>query len=272
MTTVNAISNAVFGFLLAPFGHDVAWFDLLFWPIVMGIGALQVYKYVSNQRAIKNVKRQISMHLLEIRLFRDDLLQVFKSTGNIIGKNFLYIGHNLLPLVVMIVPMIILMVQLVSHYAYEPSPKGSVEVLHVRLDPTAALRARDLRLELPEGVVLDAPPVRTADGQLFARLRSDEGGDHVLRIVAGEEAYEKGWAVGGGNRRIPVKRVQSWEALLYPGEPPLPRGSAVTSIELAGDTRSLAWFPDGEGGIIIWAMVLSLVAGVALKDVFGVTL
>jgi hypothetical protein len=37
-------------------------------------------------------------------------------------------------------------------------------------------------------------------------------------------------------------------------------------------TRPLRFLPDGELGILIWAMVLSMVAGVALKDFFGVTL
>jgi hypothetical protein len=36
--------------------------------------------------------------------------------------------------------------------------------------------------------------------------------------------------------------------------------------------RELRFFPDGEGGILGWFFVLSLVAGFALKDVVGVTL
>jgi hypothetical protein len=272
MSTYQSIANGIFDLLLAPFGHGWFWFDLIFWPVVMGIGALQVYKYVSNQKAIAAVKRQISMHLLEIRLFRDDILRVLSSTGKILVKNLLYIGHNLVPLLVMIVPMILVMVQLVSHYAYRPSEPGAVEVLRVRLDPESSLKPADVSLAVPPGVSLDAPVVRTADGQVFWRLRADRPGDYELTVTVGDEPYEKAWAVGGEHRKVPVKRLQSWEALLYPGEAPLPSGSAVLSMELAADTRSLNWLPDGEGGILIWAMVLSMVAGIALKDVFGVTL
>jgi hypothetical protein len=272
MSTYQTIANGIFDFLLAPFGHGWFWFDLFVWPVIMGVGALQVYKYVSNQKAIAAVKRQISMHLLEIRLFRDDIMQVLVSTGKILAKNGLYIGHNLVPLLVMIVPMVLLMVQLVSHYAYRPSEVGAVEVLRVELDPESSVSPKDVKLSLPEGIALDAPRVRTADGQVFWRLRAEQAGDHVLAIDVGGETYEKGWAVGGEDRKIPVKRLRSWEALLYPGEPPIPGGSPIESITLAADTRPLGWVPDGEGGILIWAMVLSMVAGVALKDVFGVTL
>ncbi|MBW2230147.1 MAG: hypothetical protein JRH17_07155 [Deltaproteobacteria bacterium] len=272
MSTYQSISNAIFDRLLAPFGHDLAAFDLLLWPILMGVGALQVYKYVSNQKAIAAVKRQIGMHLLEIRLFRDDIVQVLASTGKIVAKNFLYLGHNLVPLLVMIAPMLLVMVQLVSHYAYEPSLQGAVEVLELELDPEASLSPRDVSLRLPEGVLLDAPRVRTADGRVFWRLRAAQSGDHILAVRVGDETYEKVWAVGGGNRKIPVKRLRSWEALLYPGEPPIPADAPILAIGLAGDTRTLRWIPDGEGGILIWAMVVSMIAGIALKGVFGVTL
>ena len=102
MQTYNNIANAIFDFLFAPFGHEIALFDLIVWPVIMGIGALLVYKYTSNQGAIARVKRQISMHLLEIRLFRDDIAQVLTSTLKIIAKNVIYIAHNLTPMAVML--------------------------------------------------------------------------------------------------------------------------------------------------------------------------
>jgi len=272
MQTYNNIASAIFDFLLAPFGHEIALFDLIVWPVIMGIGALQVYKYTSNQGAIARVKRQISMHLLEIRLFRDDIAQVLVSTFKIVAKNMIYIGHNLTPMAVMLIPMVALMVQLVAHYAYEPARPGSTELLHLKLDPNAPLLARDVSLELPAGVSLAAPAVRTADGQVFWSVRADQPGDHVFRIRVGDEIYKKGWAVGGAARKIPVKRLRSWEALLYPGEAAIPSGAPVLSLELDMHTRPLDFVWDGELGILMWTMVLSLLAGVALKDFFGVTL
>jgi hypothetical protein len=272
MQAYNNIATTIFDFLLTPFGHEFFYFDLVLWPVLMGVVALQVYKYTSNQKAIIAVKKQISMHLLEIRLFRDDLIQVLKSTVTIVAKNFIYVGHNLVPLVVMLAPMVAIMVQLVANYAYEPSSRGSVELLHLKLDPAAAVSSKDVTIALPKGVVLDAPAVRTADGQVFWRVRADEAGDHVFKIDVAGQVLEKGWAVGGEPRKIPVKRLRNWEALLYPGEEAIPSGAPVLSVELATNVRALAYMPDGEGGILIWTLVLSLLAGVALKDSFGVTL
>ena len=40
----------------------------------------------------------------------------------------------------MLGPFVVILAQLVANYAYEPSPRGAVELLHVRLDPDSARR------------------------------------------------------------------------------------------------------------------------------------
>ena len=271
MQTFNDITSAVFDLILAPFGHEIAAFDLLLWPTLLGILAMYIYSKVSNQKAIIRVKTQISMHLLEIRLFRDDMLQVLKSTAAIVLKNPVYIGHNLLPVAVMLVPMMILLFQLVANYGYAPSAIGDVELLRLKLDPTASVSVEDIS-KLPAGITLEAPAVRTADGQVFWRVRADQPGDHVLQIQVGDEIFEKGWAVGGELRKVPVMRLRSWEAVMYPSEDVLPADGPVVSLELAMVTRPLDFFPDGELGILAWFFVLSMAVGIAVKGFFGVTL
>jgi hypothetical protein len=271
MQLFNATANALFDRVMAPFGHRAASFDLVLWPLLMGVVALQVYKWVSNQKALARVKSQISMHLLEIRLFSHDIVQVLRSTGAILLKNTVYLGNHMLPMAVMMVPMVVVMAQLVSHYAYAPSPPGSVELLTLELDPDGPVSPREVALALPEGVAFDAPPVRTADGKVFWRLRAEREGDHVLRIQVGDAALEKTWAVGGDPRRVSVKRLRGLEAALYPAEPAIPASAPVRSVELAAHTRALPVLPDGEGGIVLWFLVLSLASGFALRGLFGVT-
>lgn len=272
MQTFNSISSAVFDLVLAPFGHQTAVFDLLVWPTLMGVLAIGVYKLVSNQAALTRVKGQITMRLLEIRLFSHDIVQVLKSTGAILGKNMVYLGNHMLPMAVMLLPFVVILAQLVANYAYDPSPKGAVEVLHVKLDPDAGFSSRDAVLSLPDGIQLDAGPVQTADHQVFWRLRADREGDHVLRVKLGDQVFEKGWAVGGEPRKVPQKRLRGLEAILYPAEGALPGGGPLLSMELEMHPRALGWLPAGELGIVLVALVVSLVAGFAVKGVFGVTI
>src|SRR5215468_7971943 len=140
MNAFNAVASGVFDVVLAPIGHRQAWFDLLVWPVLAGVVALLVYKRISNQSGIARAKKGIAVHLLEIRLFRDDLVGVLVSTAKALGENALYLGHNLLPMVVMFVPMMAIVVQLVAHYALAPLPAGSTDLLTVRVDPSAAVK------------------------------------------------------------------------------------------------------------------------------------
>lgn len=266
------MSSALFDRLMAPFGHGPAWFDLVLWPVLGGVMALAVYKRLSNQKGIERTKNRIASHLYEIRLFGHDPVVVLASTGKIFFQNTIYLGHNLIPMAVLLVPMLAVLAQLEANYAFDPAPVGSVDLLRLQLDPNAEVAPRDVRLELPEGVVLDAPPVRTPDGEIFWRLRAESPGDHVLRIGIGSETLTKTWAVGGDHRKIPVKRTKSWEAFLYPGEPALSRSSAAHTISLSYPERELPVLPSGEMGILATFFGLSLAAGFALKGRFGVTL
>ena len=271
MATWNDISSAIFDPLLAPFGHGPAWFDLLLWPVLAGMLALVSYKYVSNQKGIERTKERIKVGLYEMRLFRHDPLVVLASTAKILLRNVVYVAHNLLPMAVVLLPMLAVLTQLEANYAFAPAPVGAVELLKLELDPKSDVRPRDVTLEIPDGVALDAPPVRTADGEVFWRLRAEREGDHVMRIRVGSETIEKRWAVGGADRKVPVMRAKGLDAFLYPGEPALAASSPARKIALAYPERDLGWLPGGELGVLATFFGVSLLAGFALKGRFGVT-
>ncbi len=273
MNALSAAFSTMFDVVLAPFGHRQAWFDLLVWPVLAGIVALLVYKRLSNQDGIARAKNRIVVHLLEVRLFGDDLVGVLRSTVQALGQNLLYLAHNIVPMLVLLVPMMAILVQLVAHYARDPIPVGAVDLVTARLDPAVTeMKPREVRLELPQGVTLDAPPVRTPDGEIVWRVKAEAAGDHVLKIHVGDRVIEKGFAVGGAPRKVPVLRTKSWESLLYPAEPGMPGDSPLYSVGLDYPERPLAFFPDGEGGILLWFFAASLAAGFVLKGRFGVTL
>ncbi len=273
MLLFNRISSAVFGTILAPFGDGLPWFDLVLWPVLAGVLALVVYKYTSPQKAIAATRNRIKMHLLEIRLFSHDVPIVLGATVRNLAHVAAYGALNLVPMAVMVVPFVALLAQIEARYAFDPLPVGRVELLRLELDPARAPGpATAVRLDLPPGLVLEAPPVRTPEGQVIWRIRAEAEGDHVLRITVGDEVVEKGVAVGGPPRPVPVMRTKTWEALLYPGEAGLPASSAVRTVQLDYPEREIPYLPDGELGILAWFFGVSLVAGYALKDVFGVVL
>jgi hypothetical protein len=270
--TFNTVTSRIFDVVLAPFGHGAMWFDLLVWPVLAGVAALLIYKLVSNQAGIAAAKRRIMVHLLEVVLYRENVLGVLGSTARGVAQNARYLAYNVVPMLVMIVPMTIILVQLVAHYAYAPLERGDVQLLEVDLAPGATVKPQDVRADFPPGVVVQAGPVRTADRRVFWRLEMRADGDQVVTIHAGDEAQQKTIAVGDGPRKVPVLRTRTWEALLYPGEDALPATSSFETIRLAAPERDLSPFPSGEGGILIWFFIASLLVGFVLRKRLGVTL
>ncbi len=274
MALFNSIFTTLFDLLLARFGYGRPWFDLLLWPLVGGVMALLVIKAVSNQAGILRAKNLIQVHLLEIVLFRDQLRVVLPATVRALGYNVQYLAYNIVPMFVMIVPMTAILVQLVSHYAYAPLPLNSPVTLVVELDrAVAGVKPADVSLELPAGVQLDAPPVRTSGNVVAWRLRATEAGDHVLRVRAGAWTEEKRLSAGGEPRKVSMLRTKGLEALLYPAEPVPAAESPVWSVRIMERRdQPLGWLPSGEGGILLWFFAVSLLVGFLLKDIFGVTL
>ncbi len=274
MALFNQLTTALFDVLLAPLGHGRPWFDLALWPVLGGIAALLVIKAVSNQGGITRAKGLIQVHLLEVVLFRDDLRTVFPATAKALGYNLRYLAYNVVPMLVMIVPMTTILVQLVSHYAYAPLRVGDSVTMIVELDDTVGgVTPAEVTLDLPDGVVLEAPPVRTADGTIAWRLSTTKAGDHVLRVRAGASVEDKLLSVGGPARKVSVLRTKGWEALLYPSESVPVAGSPIASLSILNRRDApLGPFPVGESGILAWFFGASLLAGFLLKDRFGVVL
>lgn len=271
MNTFIGITSRLFDVLLAPFGTH-AGLHLWLWSLLGGIVALAVYRLVSDQAGIERVKNKIKVRLLEIRLFQEDLRRVLTSTGRILALNGLYLGYNLVPFVVLVVPMMTILVQLEAHYAFAPIEPGSVRILRAKLDPDAGLDARTVRLGVPPGIELTAPPVRTPGGEIAWRLRVLEAGDHELELTAGGRTETKGIAAGGEPRKVPKLRTQGWLKLLYPGEAPLAADSPFESIDIDYPDRDLGWIPGGEGGVLLFFFGVSILAAFLLKGFFGVTL
>lgn len=272
MKPLISVLNAVFDVVLAPLGHRLAAFDLVLWPALAGVVALLVYKRVSNQAGIAAAKNGIQVHLLEIVLYRDDLVGVLVATANALKQNALYVGNNILPMLVMMPPMTAVLVEIVANYAYSPLPVDARPLLEVTMAHGASVKAADVTLDLPPGLSVDAGPVSTPDGTAAWRLRADAPGDYVVTVHAGAESQEKAFAFGGEHRKVPVMRTNTWEAILYPGEDALPGDSAFETIKTRCPDRELPFFPDGEGGVLAWFFGFSLLAGFALKGPLGVEL
>ena len=288
MSLLNAALRAVFDVALRPFAALPPIVPVTIVALVSGIFALLVYRWTSNQAAIAAVKRRLFGHLLEVRLFNDDLRAVLAAQLRLLRENLTYVRLNLVPLLWMIVPFMLLIAQLQFHYGYDGLEVGERTLLVVDLAPVEPAAAGGdptaprppIELEAPAGVAVETAGVWVPSlRQVVWRLRADEPGRHELVVRADGGAFTKSLFVvdpEGGTRwvrRSPTRRRAAiLDQLLYPAEPSLPRGGPIERIDVRYGAAAISFFGLLDMHWLIAFLILSLAFAFALRNRFGVTL
>lgn len=282
MNTVNHALTALFDALLSPlelFGKPAA---LIAASAVFGVLALIAFKHISYQRGIKAAKNRIKGHLIEIRIYQDDLGIVSRAIGKVLGRNLQYLGLNLAPFLPLSIPFLFLISQLVVRYAFGPLPVESAEarplpgrgtMIEVALEPAQAERIGGLEIVYPAGVRALSPLVRVrSEGRAFQEVVATEAGVHEIAFVLpGGERQVKRLAAGTSERAMQPERVRGFfSSLLWPAEEAFESGSAFDRIAFRYPDSELGLLPGGTAGVLIVFLVASMAAGFALLKPLGI--
>lgn len=273
MHAVNLVFGGIVGAVIWPFRGLSPWFGMTAVSLLTALLMLEVYKHTSNQAAIRRAKDRIKAHLLEMRLYKDTMRVTLGAQAGILKANLAYMGANLKPLAVMIAPLVLILAQLSLWYDRAPLRPGQETLVKATVEPSADPVSFGLELEVPPGFEITAPAVRIPDEhEVIWRIKALTPGPGRLVLRAGGTAIEKSVIVGDG----PLVRVSAlasrgsfWKRVLYPGEPPLPSGMPVRSVEILYPAGSLVAFGLQVHWLVAY-LVLSIVFGFALKGVFKV--
>jgi uncharacterized membrane protein (DUF106 family) len=273
MHVVNAVLGRVFDVLLLPVSRMTPWAGLVLIALLTSLFMLFVYRHTSNQAGIRKTKDRIKAHLLELRLYNDNMAVSLRAQRRILVQNLRYLVYNLKPLLVMIVPIVLILAQLNLRYGSAPLRPGEEALVKAKL--TEGLDPMDtvLTLEAAGAVAVETPPVRISDeGEVAWRLRAKEPGPASLRFTGGGLTVDKAVAVGGPPlAKVSDRRVgrSILDQALYPGEPPLPGRGPVRSIEILYPARRLSILGIGINWLVGY-FILSMIFGFGLKGVFKV--
>ncbi len=271
MNIVNGITGRVFDLVLAPFSGAPA-LGLAVVSVLSAVWALLVFRAVTPQAKLAAARDRLMGHIYEMGLYQDQMRVVGRIQRDLARANLRYVAASLPALVVMIIPMVLTIAQLEARYARRPLYVGESAVVAVTLAPSAASRLDELQLTAPDGVTVEAGPVRDRPGAAAAwRVRADKPGRYDLAVtLAGVPVATRVMAAGGGLPRTAETANTSWtHALLYPGERQLPGSGAVLETRLRYPARSTR-FLGVELDWLLAFMVFSMLGGLALKDVLKV--
>ncbi|MGA2534229.1 MAG: hypothetical protein ABSG19_14480 [Candidatus Aminicenantales bacterium] len=273
MTIVNAVVGGIFNVLLFPFRGLSPWFGMIFVSLLTAFLMLWAFKLTSNQPGIRKAKNAIKAHLLELRLFKDNMRISLKAQGRIVRANMSYIACNSKPMLVMILPLLLILAQLNLWFGAAPLKPGDEALVKAKVARGADPLALDIAIEPSAGLTVETPAVRIPDeGEIAWRIRSAGPGPASLTFRLAGRTIVKPVAVGGA----PLSKVSTHSVgrsvlkeLLYPGEKPLPGDTPLVSIEILYPSGGLPLLGLSVNWLVAY-FVLSIIFGFAFKGIFKV--
>jgi hypothetical protein len=238
--------------------------------VIIGLLMVLVFRYTSDQNAIRRTKDQLKAHLLAVRLFQDQLPVVLRAYGRIFRGTGHYLRLAFTPLVIVILPLTFLIVELDRYLGWQPLQPAQAFLVEVRVDTAEALN--QVALQLPPELATSAPPVHVEkDKEVAWRVVANREGRYNLSIVGAGQPASKQVIVSGGLAKVSPVRLRDnfWERMFSSAEPALPNNSPIQSIGITYSPREVT-LAGWQFNWIVLFFVLSLVAGFIFKTVLRI--
>ena len=238
--------------------------------LVVGLVMVVVFRYTSDQKAIKVAKDQLKAHLLAVRLFRDQLPVVAGSYAKILRGTGRYLRLAFMPLLYVIIPITVLIVQMDRYLGSRAIQVDAPFLVTVQAGSADAMNG--LSLELPAEIAMTAPSVHVAaENEVVWRLVARREGDYEIKIVAGTDVMTKNVRVSSELARVSAVRLRGhfWERVFTSGELALPERCVVESISINYPERNIE-IAGYEINWIVLFFVLSMIAGFLFKELLGI--
>jgi hypothetical protein len=238
--------------------------------ISVGFLMVVIFRYTSDQKAVRIAKDQLKAHLLAVRLFQDQLPVVLSSYGRIVRGTGRYLRLAFRPLLFVALPLTLLIVQLDRYLGWMPLPTG--QPFLIKACATNADALNTIELQLPRSLETTSPAVHIpTENEIVWRVVATQPGSYDVGVGLAHQVFSKRLSVSSGLERISLARLQGhfWERLLVSGEAALPAGSPLQSIEVNYPVRSIS-FAGMEWNWIWLFFTLSLLAGFLFKSILGI--
>ncbi len=273
---MNALNNGItkfFDLLLAPVAAHPA-LAMALVSLLTAVWALLLFKAVTPQARLTQVRDRLFGHIYEMGLYQDHLRVVGRIQWDLARTNLRYLTLTLPAVLVLMVPMLPTLAQLDSRFDHRPLLPGEETVVSVTMAAGADAELKGLRLVAADGLAVSAGPVwDRSTGSVAWRVKVIGTGAHQLVLWDGNEELARR-TVPVGERLVAVGETgnTSWfHTLLYPGAPGLSADGTVAAVTVNLPTRTTNYLGFGLHWLAAF-MVFSMLAGLAIKDLLRVSI
>jgi uncharacterized membrane protein (DUF106 family) len=271
---LNTVANALGKWLLAPISMLPGWLSATLVSALTGLFLLGVFKYTSNQKAIKRVRDDINANLLALKLYKESAAVAIRAQGRLLIGAARLLVLGLVPTLVMMVPVSLFLAQLALWYQSRPLRVGEDAVMIVKLNGTEESAWPAVQLEPNEALEVTTGPVRVQSKRWICwNIKARKSGYQRMVFQVDGQAIDKELAIGDGYMRVSTQRPgwSCWDALENPEESPFRPDSPIQSIEIDYPDRCTWKILGVEPWIVFWFAV-SLVVGFCFRRVLKVNI
>jgi hypothetical protein len=270
-SAVNAVLNALFDALFWPVDALPAEWQVVVLALPAAVLALAIYKVASNQAAIRNAKSKIVAHLLELRLFRDDLRVLLGAEARVFANIGRYVGHSLLPMVLMLPIFLLMLIQIESRFAFRGLAPEEAAIVTARIESDRPVSQLPVSLDSDDGLSIVTPALRAdSEGEVYWKVQPAAAGIHTLSFRVGRDEARRSVHADSADGVMGMSyRAGDARTLFYPHETALPSEGPISAVsidyprargEFAG-LSSISW--------LFFGMVM--LYAFALRRLFGVS-
>ena len=273
MLIINKVINFIFDLFFYPFRYLSPLWGLIVISGITGILMLIIFRYTSNQKAIKKAKDKIKAHIFELVLYKDNLRIIMKALVSIIKYNLAYLKQTIIPLLFIIVPVILILIQINFRYQFRPVKVDESVLVKLKLNQDLTDQDELVILKTTDKIRVETPVLRIPEKNEFNwRVRIVSNGIHELKFIIGNDQVVTKTinALPQLAMVSPVRVNQAFFKMIFnPTENPLPHGSLVQSIDVKYPDRQLKMFGWNIHWLVIF-FIVSLLAAFTLRGVFKV--
>ncbi|MBN2245998.1 MAG: hypothetical protein JW755_09145 [Candidatus Aminicenantes bacterium] len=273
MWIFNSFLQKIFDVIFYPFRGMSPWVGMIVISLLSVFLILFIFKHTSNQTGIRKVKDKIKAHLLELRLYKDNLSISLKAQGNILRQNSKYIAYSAKPMLFMIIPIILIIAHTNFWFSYASLEPGQKTLVKVKLKENYDPLETDIRLEPSPAYVIETPPLRILEeNEIDWRISALETGEHDLVFSVAGNNLKKSLSVQASplSRISPVKLQKNFiDELINPTESPIDENLPIKSVEILYPTKNMNFLGLGIHWLIVY-FILTIILGFSLKSVFKV--
>ena len=273
VVVLNTLANALGRPLLSFVALVPGWLSATVIAVASGAFLLFVFKYTSNQKAIKRVRNSIDANLFALKLFKDATPVVLRAQAAMIGGAFRLFVLAVVPMLVMMVPVLLLLGQLSLWYQFRPLAVGEEAVVVLKLNGKGGEPLPAVTLAKSPAFEVVTGPVRVpSKREVVWVVKATENGSRAMSFQTGESTVTKDLEVGDGFKRVSPRRPGwDWQdILLNPAEPAFGPTSPVQTVEITYPERE-SWTSGTDNWVIYWFAV-SMVGAFAFKPFMNVNI